>query len=209
MSKALEKGPEKIQKICDLLKKETLEPAKLEAESIIAQAREEAARIIQEAKHEAEQLNARAHESIEREKNVFQASLTQASRQCIEALRQSVESEFFNSQLLELIDSQVKDPAVIANLIKGILAALEKEGTDVDLSAVIPRTVSVEAVNSLLGEGVLKKLREHKVISGNILGGAQVKLHGKELTLDLSDSTMKELVANYVRKDFRKWIFGA
>ena len=50
MTKTLEKGEDKIQKICDALRRETLEPAKAEAEQLrlVAEAKAEAYRKISE-----------------------------------------------------------------------------------------------------------------------------------------------------------------
>lgn len=53
--KSLETGKDKIQKICDALKKETLEPAKQEAREVIENARLQAAEIVTAAKKEAEE----------------------------------------------------------------------------------------------------------------------------------------------------------
>jgi V/A-type H+-transporting ATPase subunit E len=208
MKRTLEKGPEKIQVIVDLLKKETLEPAKVEAETLIAEARAEAARIIEQAHKEAEELHTKAHAEIARERNVFQSALAQASKQTIEVLRQHVESELFNPQLVELISSETKDPKIITNLLKAIVEALNKEGLDANLSAIIPKIASPEEINALLGENIIKKLKEKSVILGGLSGGVKVKLNDKQLTLDLSENALIELIANYVRKDFRKLLFA-
>ena len=77
-----------------------------------------------------------------------------------------------------------------------------------DLSVVIPRLVSSDDVNALLLDGVRKRLKGKPLDLGSFAGGAQVKLLGKKLTIDLSDQAIKELMANYMRKDFRKMIFG-
>ena len=53
-----------------------------------------------------------------------------------------------------------------------------------------------------------KRLKGKPLEIGVFGGGAQVKLIGKNLTIDLSDQVIKELIANYIRKDFRKLIFG-
>lgn len=209
MAKSLEKGSEKIQGIIDLLKKETLEPAKKEAEEIIEEARAEASRIIAQAEKEAKELHQKAHESIEKEKNIFQSALTQAAKQVLESLKQRIASSFFNPQLVELIDSQAKDPQLIAKLLQAVIEALQKEGIEADLSAIIPRTVSPQAINALLGENLLKKLKGKSVVVGEFAGGIQVKLHDKQLTLDITDSSLKELLSAYVQKDFRKLIFTA
>ena len=45
-----------------------------------------------------------------------------------------------------------------------LVKAIEKDGVSTKLSAVIPQSVSAKEVNSLLGEGILKKLKEKGVI---------------------------------------------
>lgn len=206
--KSFEKGQDKIQKICDMIRRETIEPAKQESEEIIQQASRRAEEIIQEAEQQAEQLIKQARGQIEQERNVFHSSLQQAAKQAIEALRQEVERKFFNDELQALLDKQLSNPQIIADLINAIVSGIEKDGMSTDLSAVIANTTTPEEVSRLLLDEVRKKLTAKSIEVGHFKGGAQVKLHGKRLTLDLSDQTLKELLAAYVRKDFRQLIFG-
>lgn len=206
--KTLEKGQDKIQKISDQLKKEVLEPAHLEAKHIIEEAKKRASQIHSEAEKSAENLIQAARQTIEQERNVFQSSLEQAAKQAVGALRQTIEHQLFNDQLhLELSQSTV-NPKVIADLISAIVKSIEKEGTKGDLSAAIPQAVSVKDVNHYLAEGILKRLKEQSVVVGDFLGGAKVKFVDKNLTIDMSEETLKDLLSRYVRKDFRKLIFG-
>lgn len=206
--RSLEKGQDKIQKICDKLRHEILEPAKEEAQQILVAAREKAEEIQLEAERHAEQILKQARIQIEQERNVFHSALQQAAKQTIEGLRQEIEHKLFNEDLQVLLDKQLSDPQIIANLINGVVKAIEKEGLATDLTAVIPRVVSVDDVNALLLDNVRKRLKGKTLEVGPFAGGAQVKLHGKKMTLDLSDQAIKELLANYMRKDFRKMIFG-
>lgn len=206
--KSLEKGKDKIQQICDKLRRETLEPAKEEAQQILAEARRKAEEIRVEAEHQAEQLQKQARGQIEQERNVFYSSLQQAAKQTIEGLKQEIEHKLFNEELQNVLEKQLADPKIIAELINGIVAAIEKEGLATDLSAIIPRLISVDDINSLLLEGVRKRLKGKPLEIGHFAGGAQVKLLGKKMTIDLSDQAIKELLANYIRKDFRKLIFS-
>lgn len=206
--RSLEKGQDKIQKICDKLRHETLEPARQEAQQIVDAAREKAEEIKAEAERHAEQLLKQARIQIEQERNVFHSALQQAAKQTIEGLRQEIEHKLFNEDLQVLLDKQLGDPQTIANLINGVVKAIEKEGLTTDLSAVIPKVVSADDVNALLLDNVRKRLKGKVLEVGPFAGGAQVKIHGKRMTLDLSDQAIKELLANYMRKDFRKMIFG-
>jgi V/A-type H+-transporting ATPase subunit E len=206
--RSLEKGQDKIQKICDRLRHETLEPAEKEAQQIIEEAKKKAEAIKAEAERHAEQLIKQARGQIEQERNVFHSALQQAAKQTIEGLRQEIEYKLFNEELQNILEKQMADPKIIAELINGIVKTLEKEGLATDLTAVIPRLVSTEDVNALLIENIRKRLKGKPLEIGSFVGGAQVKLHGKKMTIDLTDHAIKELLAHYMRKDFRKLIFS-
>ncbi|NGX57814.1 MAG: V-type proton ATPase subunit E [Chlamydiae bacterium] len=209
MAKELEKGEDKIQQISDILKIETLEPAKKEAAKIIDDANKQAENIVDNADKQAQELINKAHQEIENDRSVFQSALQQASSQCFEALKQKIQSKLFNSELDAIIHQDATNPKVVAQLTDAIVKAVEKEGSSADLVAVVPHAVSVDEVNRLLGENILKKLKGNSVSLGSFAAGAQVKLLDKNLTLDISDTVLKELLANFVRKDFRELIFQA
>ena len=206
--RSLEKGQDKIQKICDKLRRDTLEPAEVEAQQILNEARKKVELLKAEAEQHVEQLLKQARGQIEQERNVFHSSLQQAAKQTIEGLRQEIENKLFNEELQNLIEKQASDPKMIAEIINGIVKAVEKEGLNTDLTIVIPRLASKEDVSALLLDGVRKRLKGKPLEIGSFTGGAQVKLQGKKMTVDLSDQVIKELLANYIRKDFRKLIFS-
>jgi len=206
--RSLEKGQDKIQKICDKLRHETLEPAEKEALQIVEEAGKKAEVMIADAERHVEQLIKQARGQIEQERNVFHSALQQAAKQTVEGLRQEIEHKLFNEELQNILEKQTADPKIIAELINGIVKAIEKEGLTTDLSAVIPRLVSADDVNALLIENVRKRLKGKPLDVGSFAGGAQVKLLGKKMTIDLTDQAIKELLANYMRKDFRKLIFS-
>ncbi|MFI0434731.1 MAG: V-type ATP synthase subunit E [Parachlamydiaceae bacterium] len=206
--RSLEKGQDKIQKICDKLRHDTLEPAEKEAQHIIEEARKKADAIKAEGEHHVEQMIKQARGQIEQERNVFQSSLQQAAKQTVEGLRQEIEHKLFNEELQNILEKEMTDPKVIAELINAIVKALEKDGLSSDLSAIIPRAVSIEDVNALLIENVRKRLKGKSLEVGGFGGGAQVKLIGKKMTIDLTEGAIKELLAHYMRKDFRKLIFS-
>ncbi|CRX38018.1 V-type ATP synthase subunit E [Estrella lausannensis] len=205
--KQMEKGQDKIQKICDVLRKETLEPAHREAERLVEEAKERAKKVIGEAEEEAALMIKKAKEEIAREKNVFQASLGQAAKQTMETLRQQIETELFNPEIEQAIHEQMAKPEIIANLIKAVVHAIEKEGLGANLEAVIPKAVPPKQVAALLGEEVLKKVKGHELTIGGFAGGAKIKMGQKNMMIDISDSALKELISSFVRKDFRDLLF--
>lgn len=207
--KTLEKGQEKIKKICSLLHDETIEPAQKEAQAIIQQAHQQAEQIIASAQKAAEKLKSDAAIFIEQGRIAFESSLQQAAKQSVETLRQSIEHRFFSEHLSAILDKDLADPKIIANLINTVIKALEKEGLATNLSVVVSKTVSPRQINELLTQDAIKSLKENAVGVGNFAGGARIKLNNKNVTIDISDEALKELLATHVvRKDFRKMLFA-
>jgi V/A-type H+-transporting ATPase subunit E len=208
--RTLEKGQEKINKICSILREETLEPAKRQAADIIEEARKQAQEIIDEAKKNAETLIVEARTANEQERNVFNSSLQQAAKQSLESLRQEIENNFFNKQLDSLIEKGGDSPDLIAKLINAIVKALEKEGLSADLSALVPQIISPIEINNLLLKEVLNTLREKSVTLGKFSAGVQVRINNKNITIDMSEKALRDLLSTFVvRKDFNKMIFLA
>jgi V/A-type H+-transporting ATPase subunit E len=183
----LDKGQDKIQKICDALKKETLEPAQLEAEALIADARARASQIVAEAEIEGKKLLQEGLQMVDKERSIFHTSLEQASKQTLEALRQEIEHKFFNEALHESITEEMCKPKVIAEVINAVVKAVESDGLSKELSAIIPQSVSAEEVHRYLAKSTLDSLKEHSVIMGPLTGGAQVKLIDKRMTIDMEE----------------------
>lgn len=206
--KSLETSQDKIEKICETIRKETILPAKEEASRIIEEAKKEAQKIMHEARKEYNSLIESAAKEIEQERNVFQSSLVQASKQGMEALRQDIEHKLFNSQLDNVLEKELKNPNIIASIIKAVIIAIEKDGLEANLQAAIAEGVSSKEVNELLGKEVLNRLKENSVTVGSFKGGAQIKVIDRKMSIDISEDAIKELVASYIRKDFRKLFFN-
>lgn len=207
--KGIETGKDRVKKICEVLKKETLEPAKKEAGDMIAQAEAEAEEILNEAHRKAEKILSDAKAEMENRYHAFQSSIQQAYRQAIESLKQQIEEKLFNRELGNLIAQYTQEPKVLAQLISAVVKALEKEGIDADLSAYIPASVQAKAVNALLGEQILSKLKEKSVLLGPMAGGIEVKLRKDNISIDITDTALKELLSNFMRKEFRETFFGS
>lgn len=206
--KGLDTGKDKVKKICDILKRETLEPAEQEAEALIQNAKRVAEEMLASAKHKAAQMLRETQEEIGRQKAVFEASLTQACRQAIEILKEKIEEKIFAPELAQLLHKPLQEPGLVARMLSAVVEGLEREGTKADLNAYISSAVPVEKVSALLGEAVLARLKEKEILLAPIGGGVQVRLKQEHITIDLSDAAVQELVSNYIRKDFRRFIFG-
>jgi len=207
--KTLDKEKEKLQKICDTLRLKTIEPANEEATRIVEEARSQAQDIIQSARTHAEQIINDAKNAAVREKNILESSLTQAARQSIEAIKQEIEKKLFNPELHRQIIQNTSKADVIAKLISAVIAAIEKEGLTGELLTYLPAAVSAQEVSAFIAKEALNKLGKEGILLGEFAGGARIRLEEKNITLDISDAEIEDLVKRYVRKDFRKLLFGS
>lgn len=205
---AVEKGKDKVKKICEALRKQTLEPAMEEAERIIADARVKADQIILEAEGKAEKLNVAAEREIDKRKTVFEATMQQGARQAIETLKQQIEERLLNQHLGKLLSAKLNEPEVLAKLISALVKGIEQEGIEGNLSAYVSSQIEPRAINELLTKQLLEQLREKSVSLGSMKAGVELKLHNQKITLDLTDEALKELVGGFIRKDLREFLFG-
>ena len=209
MMKGLETGKDKIQKICDMLKHETLEPAKQEALELIENAHLQAKEILQVAQKKADELICVAKAEVEERGRVFHASLQFSCRQALGLLKQKIEEQLFCHQLSDLVLKETADPHVIAHIIDSFMKELGEKGLEEEFVAIIPKQISPRSINSLLGAQILERLQKQTVVLGDFAGGVQIQLKNKQVTIDISDETIKDLVSQYIRNDFREMFFNS
>ena len=205
---SVDTGKETVKRICEVLKEDTLNPAREEAESIIHKAKADAERITEDAQKQAKQMKEAAIKEIEGREKVFRSSLNVACKKTLEELKQNIEENLFAIVIKNFIGDQMKSPEIITKLIIAIISAIEKEGVDADLRAIIPSTVPAEEINRQLAIEVLNRLEEKSVVLGQISAGVQVKMVNQDLTLDMTQGTLESLVSRYVREDFKALIFS-
>jgi V/A-type H+-transporting ATPase subunit E len=208
MKKTLEKGEDKIRKLTELLKRDTLEPAEKEAQKIIEEAKKEAERIMAHARHEIHRLEEANRQHLQKERSVFESSLEQAARQSQESIRQAIEERLLNKELGSYVQSVSGDPKILAALINAMVGAIEKEGLSADFSAILPKAVQPRQIYDLLLDRVKQKLGQKEgMVVGDFEGGVRLKLHDRQMTIDLSNQVIEELLKSYIRKDFRRLFF--
>ncbi len=206
--KTLEKGQDKIKKIADELRKQALEPAQKEALEIVESAQKEAEEILHNARAQAEKLIAGAKQTNEHDRKVFQSALAQSFKQAFEILKQQIETKLFNEQLGVELEKNAANPQAVAKLINAIVESIQKEGISSDIAVVIPQKTDAKAVSLEIAKGVMERLKGGPIDLGNFASGVQVKLKGQNLTLDITDKTLREIIARFVPNTFHDIIFG-
>lgn len=203
-----ETGRDKVKKICEVLRQETLEPAMKEAKSTLEKAQKNGEQIIEEAKAKAAKIIADAEKDIDQKYQVFKASLNQGARQSIEWLKQEIEERVLNENLSEMLARSTATPEVLSEMIQAVIQAVKDEGLETDLSAIIPTKIEAETVNALLGKDLLEKLKEKSVLIGPQKGGIEMKLHKQNVKIDLTNEALLELMLRFVRKSFHRYFFA-
>jgi V/A-type H+/Na+-transporting ATPase subunit E len=206
--KPLDKGKDRLKKICDVLIEQTLKPAEEQAQDLVRKAEETVAKMKKEAEQEIEVLRERSRQEREKMETAFKASLKQAWNQTIETLKQTILNQLFREELQYLTAHSLKEKDVIAKIISALISCLEKEGIQGDLSVAISSQISPREINEYLSAQILQRLREKSVLLSSIPGGVIVKLHDEKVTLDFSENALNELMESFLRKDFRDFIFG-
>ncbi len=206
--KTLEEGKKRIQDICDAIRRDTIEPAKEEARRIVEEGERIKHELIEEGRKEKERQIGEAQALIEQKWAVFQSSIEQASKQAVESLKQKIEKELFSPHLAELLRGSMSEPLVVAHIVDGLVKALDKEGLAVNLAAEVGRNVDREEVNKLLAKRILEQLEHGTVSIGDFEGGAKIALKEGNMSVALTLDDARKLLAEYLRKDFRKLIFA-
>lgn len=203
----LEKGKSKLGEICEILRKETLEPAQNDAKGIVDSARIESQKIIELAHAEAKQIMDDAHAKIEQERKLFENSMDLASKQSFDELRQKVEEHLFAIELSQLGAGMLKEGELVAKLLGAIINAIEKEGLGSNLALAISGILKPEEISKHLMDGIKQKLEKNEIPIESIDSGAVIKIVDKKMRIDVSEQSLKELMGTFLRDSFRQILF--
>jgi V/A-type H+/Na+-transporting ATPase subunit E len=207
--KKLESGQDQLQRICDTLRHDTLAPALAEARRIEAEAQQTAHRLVEEAQRKASERETVARERIKQEQEIFQQNLQQALKQAVALLRQEVEHSLLRKGVAGALRQPMSRPDLMAHLVEAMVEAIRKEGIDADLSVEVGKAISKEDLVKALGESVLEEIHKGRIVTASFPTGIAVKIEGEDVTLDMSESALKEWLARFLRKDFRDVLFGS
>jgi V/A-type H+-transporting ATPase subunit E len=202
----LETANNKVKEICDVLRRETLEPAQNEAKRIILDAEKEAEELIRKAKEEALRIKEETKLELKKEMEVHNGSIQLAIRQGVSALRQEIE-KIFSAILSRDIEMVMSSEDAISRAVSVIFELIEKNGLGVNLGVLIPKHVDIQAICKRLVEKFKHKLQSSAIPVDGIKGGVEIKLIDKKISIEMTDVAVKELLASYVIPELRAQIF--
>lgn len=198
----------KLQELTDKLYSEGLSKGKQEGEEILAKARSEADAIIEKAKAEAEAIMAKARSDAEELKTKVASDVTRAANESMAATKQDIA----NLIVSKMTDKATNTALSEADFVKGIIKAVAEkfsaqEASDIEM--VLPESLKGELqpfiekeISSIIGKGVEARF------SKKIAGGFQIGPKDGGYYISLTDETLRELIASYLRPATKKILFG-
>jgi V/A-type H+-transporting ATPase subunit E len=203
----IDSSKKKVKKICDVLIKETLEPAQKKAEDIIEEAQKKAASMIAEAKEKGAQLIKEAEAKIKEKQTVFDSSIKIAAQKTLTLLRDQIEHQLFLPELESQIKKCLGKKDVVVKLIDALVHALNVEGIKADLSVIISKDFNPEEICAAILEESLSALKGKVIRLGEEKSGVTLKCEGYHLSLDVTDDAIREIVSAYASEQLRKILF--
>lgn len=203
--KHLDTGSDKIKKICDAIRHETLEPAKQQAKMLIEQASDQASRMIQEAKDQVELMFEQAKKQQAHEKLVFEASMAQAAKLFKEQLRIEIESQFLSSTLDQLSVDLFNQSELVAQIVSALVNGFHQKSLNGDLTLILGAGLDREVVVKGLAAQI--KARMKTIHSLPSLNGIVIKSADDHVSLELNPQQLTESLMHTLRADFRKYFY--
>lgn len=197
-----------MQELTDKLFNEGLSKGKAEGEALLAQSKEKAAAIVEEARKEAAAIVEKARKEAEELSTKVSNDIRMASSQSIQATRKDIE----NLVIGKISDAGVKNAMSSEEFLKGIISAVAQKFSaeeSSDISLVLPE--NLRSGLEPFVEGELSSLLKGGVdasFSKKIAGGFNIGPKDGGYFISMTDDTLKELIAEYLRPATRKFLFG-
>lgn len=204
----LETGNEKVKKICEVLKKETLEPARLQAEEILELARKEADRLIKQAHDKAHQMVKETEDRIKKQEEVFKASINIAFKQVIGKLKSEIETKLFHPALLETVKHHLSNTQMIAESIKVIIDGLSKSGLEADAKIILSKKFTSEQLAQVIAAAGLENWKNKIFSIGDFGSGLQIRMDKMHMIIDLTDESVEQMLLEFASDNLKKIIFN-
>ncbi len=203
----IDTGNEKVKKICDLIKTQTLDPAKDEAKRIVEHAKKDAEKIISEAEDKAHKILDQVQNECESKRKLLESSLRLASKQAVSALKHLITEELFSKTFAQLVKSEVNHPGYIAKSLEMALQSTFKNVPDEDILVELPKSVTPDQIFQQLSEHVRDRLKKAQVEVSALSGGVIIHYNKENIAIDLSDKAALELLSRYIAEPMQHYIF--
>ncbi len=199
----------KVAEICSILRKETIEPAQQEAREIVENAQLEKEKILKKAAEESQKRLAALEKELAAKQETFTASIQLAFTAAIDRLQEAIEKKLFKQGIKDLFGKELEDPNILASIIEGLVDGAKKEGFSGDFSTFITKHVPKEKILQAVHENIRKRLEKKPEELTDLSGlkGVEVSFANENFRVQMTEDSIKSLLAASLRKDFRDMLF--
>ncbi len=149
-----ETGKDKVKKICEVLRQDTLEPAMKEAKSTLEKAQKNGEQIIEEAKAKETKMIAEDAKDSEQKYQAFKACLNQDDRQSLYWINKEYEERVLNEDLSEMITKSTATAKALAEMIKAVIEADEDVDIETDQKKNNANIIETLTVNDVISKDI-------------------------------------------------------
>ena len=186
-----------LQELIDQIKRDGVEAAETEAESILNAAKAEAKKIISDAEIQADKILANAKSENERMVKSSEDAIRQAVRNLLISFRESVTNE-----LNALLSKNVNAVYSSENLAQIIINVIESWGSkpESDNIAVILNSDVLKSLEDIILAGIKEKMLEGVTLKANdnFDGGFRISVNNGSAYYDYSADAVVEMLSNYL-----------
>lgn len=212
-----------VQALIERLRQEGVDAGRGEAEKLVEEAESRAKWIVSQAQEEADRLLAKARETAAREKTAADEALQVAARDALLGIKTQL-TQRFTGEVRRLVSDKMKNEALLQQMILEVVGR-GREAIDETAPAQVLLPRDVVGLEDLrrnmdeLQEGPLTQfvaaLATEQVREGVSFGAAEdkeggIRIHLKdsELTLDMTDTAVANLLLQHLTPRFRALLEG-
>ena len=192
---------EELKHLIEQIKKEGVEKANTEAETIISQAKEKAAKIVAEAEGKAAEAVKKAETDSAAFADRSAKTLEQAARDLLITVGQGCEKV-----VTETLGKEV-DSAMTADALQKIIADVVLKG---DGNAAVTVSEADKAALTSYCATIAKQSGKNVELasSSEVLSGFKIPFEGKNVSLDYTGEAVAEALASFLRPELAKTVSG-
>lgn len=197
-----------LQGLLDRIQKEGIEQAEQQKEEIISEAKKNAEAMMQRNKLEAEVIIKTANEEVKKIEERSKATIKQAARD----IAISLEAELLNR--LKRCVKDVVGTAMTQELISDIInkmvdAYTKQKNEDISLKVILAQK-DIDKLNDSIKVSLARSLKNKPEIlkANDFSAGVKISFNGSDLFFDFSDTTITDVICEYIGPRLASMIKG-
>jgi len=199
---------DKMKTISEYLRSSVIDPAETQRAEILKNASEESERILAAARAEADRLVSEARTRARHEESTLESALRIASRKAVDSLRASVEKELFRATVEAGVKDALSAEAVVKELVGELIKQYFASGAADAAEIAVPEKLKKAMAEFIKSQVPQKAGAGVSLSEGIVPAGFTFTMKDSKMTLDFSAEALTALLAEQLRPELRKYLFG-